>query len=260
MSTCAASFPTTSRAPELDAALTTVTNVVESSEEDRHATLLARYGTVRRFLPLLLKAVAFGSTEAGKPVLDALGFLRRQAPAPRGTTLPPRSSPARGCILQQEQARVDHRAYTLCAAERLREALRRRDMFFSGSRRWADPCRQLLSGAEWEAARDEVRRSLAGRPMPASSSVRWPPMAWPADGPIGSVVGRGAGSSNPDGDDGSHPLLTGEHRSRGPNELRLSRVGCSVGHFELLLRTPHWSAKATGGRVGLLGEAKAAPG
>jgi hypothetical protein len=58
--------------------LETVTSVVESSEDDRHAALLARYGTVRLFLPLLLKDVAFGGNEAGKAVLDALAFLRRQ--------------------------------------------------------------------------------------------------------------------------------------------------------------------------------------
>jgi hypothetical protein len=58
--------------------LETVTSVVESSEDDRNAALLARYGTVRRFLPLLLKDVAFGGNEAGKAVLDALAFLRRQ--------------------------------------------------------------------------------------------------------------------------------------------------------------------------------------
>ncbi len=34
--------------PELDAALETVTSVLESSEDDRHAALLARYGTIRQ--------------------------------------------------------------------------------------------------------------------------------------------------------------------------------------------------------------------
>jgi len=117
----------------------TVTSVVESSEDDRRAALLARYGTIRRFLPLLLKDVAFGGNEAGKAVLDALAFLRRQdveRPRPSWDDAP--TAVVAGSwlrILQPEPARVEHRAYTLCAVERLREALRRRDVFVPGSRR-----------------------------------------------------------------------------------------------------------------------------
>jgi hypothetical protein len=156
--------------PELDAALETVTSVVESSQDDRHAALLARYGTIRRFLPLLLKHVAFGGTEAGRPVLDALAFLRRHdADRPRPSWDDAPTAVVAGSwlrILQPDFPRVDHRAYTLCAVERLQEALRRRDVFVTGSRRWADPRRQLLSGAEWEAARVDVCRSLRRSPDP----------------------------------------------------------------------------------------------
>ena len=154
--------------PELEAAVATVTSVVESSEGDRHAALLARYGTIRRFLPLLLQDVAFGGTEAGTAVLDALAFLRRhdvERPRPSWDDAP--TVVVAGSwlrILQPDDAHVDHRAYTLCAVERLREALRRRDVFVPGSRRWGDPRRQLLSGAEWEAARDDVCRSLRRSP------------------------------------------------------------------------------------------------
>ncbi len=98
----------------------------------------------------------------------ALGFLRRQdveRPRPSWDDAP--LGVVAGSwlrILQRDPGRVDHRAYTLCAVERLREALRRRDVFVEGSRRWADPRRQLLSGAEWEAARDDVCRSLRRSP------------------------------------------------------------------------------------------------
>lgn len=86
------------------------------------------------------------------------------APVPRGTTPPPTSSPARGCESSSPTTHTSTTAYTLCAVERLREALRRRDVFVPGSRRWADPRRQLLSAAEWEAARDDVCRSLRRSP------------------------------------------------------------------------------------------------
>ena len=37
--------------------------------------LIARHGRVRRFLPHLLQAMAFESTQAGQPILEALHFL-----------------------------------------------------------------------------------------------------------------------------------------------------------------------------------------
>ena len=51
-------------------------------------------------------------------------------------------------------------AYTFLVLERLREALRRRDVYAPASRRWADPRARLLAGAAWEAARSGVAVSL----------------------------------------------------------------------------------------------------
>lgn len=44
--------------------------------------------------------------------------------------------------------------------DKLRAAIRRRDVFVSPSWRYADPRAGLLAGAEWEAARPIVCRSL----------------------------------------------------------------------------------------------------
>jgi len=55
---------------------------------------------------------------------------------------------------------LDRRAYTFCVLERLRDALRRRDVFAPASSRWADPRARLLTGQAWETARGEVCRSL----------------------------------------------------------------------------------------------------
>ncbi len=38
--------------------------------------IVARYSSVRRFFPALLRTIEFTSNEAGKPVLKALTFLR----------------------------------------------------------------------------------------------------------------------------------------------------------------------------------------
>ena len=62
---------------------------------------------------------------------------------------------------------VDHRAYTFCVLDQLREALRRRDVFVTPSWRYADPRRNLLAGAEWEAARPIMCRTLGYSPRPA---------------------------------------------------------------------------------------------
>jgi len=55
---------------------------------------------------------------------------------------------------------VDRRAWTLCLIDRLRGALRRRDVFAMSSLRFADPRIGLLDGAAWEAARPTVCRTL----------------------------------------------------------------------------------------------------
>ena len=55
---------------------------------------------------------------------------------------------------------VDKKAYVFCCLDRLRSALRRRDLFVAPSVRYADARRGLLSGATWEAARPTVCRSL----------------------------------------------------------------------------------------------------
>ena len=61
---------------------------------------------------------------------------------------------------------VDHRAYTFCVLDQLREALRRRDVFVTPSWRYADPRRNLLAGAEGEAARPIMCRTLGYSPRP----------------------------------------------------------------------------------------------
>ena len=55
---------------------------------------------------------------------------------------------------------IDEHAYVFCVLERLRDALRRRDIYVKPSWRYTDPRSGLLSGSEWEAAKPIVCRSL----------------------------------------------------------------------------------------------------
>jgi TnpA family transposase len=61
----------------------------------------------------------------------------------------------------REDGGPDTTAYTFCVLDRLHTALRRRDVFVAPSWRYGDPRAGLLTGAEWEAARPIVCRSLA---------------------------------------------------------------------------------------------------
>src|SRR3954454_18125561 len=62
--------------------------------------------------------------------------------------------------VQSGDGPVEAKAYALCLADRMRAALRRRDLFASPSLRYADPRRELLDGGAWEAARPTVCRTL----------------------------------------------------------------------------------------------------
>lgn len=67
---------------------------------------------------------------------------------------------------------VDRKAYTLCAMERLQDSLRRRDVYVARSTRWADPRAKLLRGAEWEAIRPQVLRTLGLSRIPEEDLAR----------------------------------------------------------------------------------------
>lgn len=135
----------------------------------------ARYRHVRVFLPALLKHIRFEASPAGKPVVAAFDWLRANATrakpgndAPRGVI----GKPWR-CHVLREDGLVDLRAYTFCVLDALQSALRRRDVFVTPSWRYADPRAGLLAGAEWEAARAVVCRTLGlpSGPQPALAAL-----------------------------------------------------------------------------------------
>lgn len=64
-------------------------------------------------------------------------------------------------------------AYTVAAVERLRESLRRHEVFVPGLRKWGDPTAGLLTGAEWERARPRICDELNLSPQPGTDVERW---------------------------------------------------------------------------------------
>ena len=114
-----------------------------------------------RFLPALLRSVAFGAAPAGQPVLDAVHHLKITEGRGSTASAPLGFVPA-GWKRQVRAADggVDRLGYRLCLLEVMRTAIRRRDLFAAPSIRYADPRLGLLTGPAWEAARPAICRTL----------------------------------------------------------------------------------------------------
>ncbi len=124
------------------------------------AELRAQSGRLR-FLPALLRAVAFGAAPAGQPVLDAVLHLRvNEKRGPTGAAPTTFVSAGWKRQVRARDGAIDKVAYRLCLLEGMRTAIRRRDLFASPSLRYADPRLGLLSGPAWEAARPAICRTL----------------------------------------------------------------------------------------------------
>jgi TnpA family transposase len=147
---------------KLAKALEDVGGLVRPAQDVFYEALHARYTRVRRFLPALLKHVTFISSPGGAPVGKALAYLRAvesAAAVPEGAPLDVVNKNWQ-CHVIGKNGLIEHRAYVFCVLDRLRDALKRRDVFVERSWRYADPRSGLLSGAEWETARPIVCRSL----------------------------------------------------------------------------------------------------
>jgi hypothetical protein len=156
----AAVFATVPQAA-LETAMAQVDSLTRPPDDPYFDELLAQHRRIRRFLPDFVRVVGLGAMPAGQPVLKALRHLRKvEDGGARGVQWPtdfvPKSWERRVTL----NGVVDRRAWTLCLVDRLRGALRRRDVFAVPSLRFADPRIGLLDGAAWEAARLTVCRTL----------------------------------------------------------------------------------------------------
>ncbi len=150
-----------------------VAGLAQPPEEQGLAEMTARFNPIRRFLPRLLQLVEFDGIDTAADVLEAVRFLRRvdvEQPKPPWREAPTEViTPAwRRLVERDDRQGLDHHAYTVCVTERLRDALRRRDVFVATTgHRWSDVRDQLLHGSAWDTARADVCSILGHDPAPA---------------------------------------------------------------------------------------------
>ena len=148
---------------KLAESIATVHELARAYDNNFQDEMVEQYGRVRRFLPKLLCDIEFKAATAGKATLEAHQYLasllesRKQIleKAPLDIV----SNPWKRLVLDKE-GRVTKRGYTLCYLDKLQDSLRRRDVYVKNSDRWGDPRAKLLQGAEWQANRIQVCRSL----------------------------------------------------------------------------------------------------
>ncbi len=157
----------------LKAALSQVDSIVRPPEDVYYKELEDSYSRVRRFLPALLRTIEFGSTPAGQPLIEALHYLSRaeENGLPHAGDAPIQivSRGWRRYVLDGDG--FDKKAYIFCCLDRVRSALRRRDLFVAPSIRYADARLGLLSEAAWTASRQTISRSI-GHSVSASETLK----------------------------------------------------------------------------------------
>ena len=142
--------------------------LVRPPDDVFYQELQKQHRRVRRFLPAFLEQIRFSAVPAGTDLLTALEHLRRQTrSAADSTNAPLDVIPAnwRRHVGKAQNA-SEQRAYIFCVLDQMRSALRRRDVYVRPSWRYADPRSGLLDGAEWQATRPMICRTLNLPPNP----------------------------------------------------------------------------------------------
>ena len=152
-------------------ALTQVETLARPPGDLYYQELEKNWRRVGNFFPALLRTIRFRATPAGEPVIKALEHLANQEWRSK-LTQAPLEMVTKGWrrYVCGDRGEIDKKAYIFCCLDRLRSALRRRDLFVGTSLRYSDARRGLLSGAAWEAARPTVCRSL-GHTLSAEETV-----------------------------------------------------------------------------------------
>src|SRR5215211_2208769 len=144
-------------------AILTTYDLARPPEEDYQEEMLIRYHTVRRFLPRVLDTISFNAAPAGNPVLTAVDYVKglqgRRKSQRDDAPLNVVDAGWKRLVIDKD-GQVSQPAYTLCVLERFQDRLRRRDIYVEASERWSDPRAKLLQGAEWEAKRTNICRTL----------------------------------------------------------------------------------------------------
>ncbi|MGW0884698.1 Tn3 family transposase [Streptomyces sp. NPDC002671] len=150
------------------AAAATVKDLAQEPDDGFEQMLEARYNTIARFLPELLKQLDFQAGPDGEDVIKAVAFVKtlkgRRKPIEGWETpikflsaawlrrvFPPKPAPV---------GIVERRAYVVATTEALRSSLHRHEIYVPGLRKWGDPNARLLSTDAWKAARPRVCEEL----------------------------------------------------------------------------------------------------
>jgi TnpA family transposase len=149
---------------ELAQALADVSALVRPNDDVFYQELSGKLATIKRFLPTLLRVIKFDANPAAAPLLQALRWLHERPDHEPPTDI---VSKAWKHHVVRDDGRVDVHAFAFCALDKLRTAIRRRDVFVRPSWRYGDPRAGLLDGAEWQTARPIICRSLGLSPQPA---------------------------------------------------------------------------------------------
>ena len=146
----------------LAGALNGVNSLTRPADNVYFKELDAKYRTVRRFLPALTEHIRFSSNTAGKPLVASLDWLQANILLKKPDKVPPSEIIGKSWQrhVMREDGTFDFHAYTFCVLEELKTALKIRDVFVAPSWRYADPRSGLLNGAEWEATRPIICRTL----------------------------------------------------------------------------------------------------
>ena len=150
----------------------TILGLTRPAEDTQAEDLVKRYSMVRRFLPKLFVSLGFDATPAGTSVLEAWRALSSLEGRKRIQLEEVPLEAVTGSwqqLVSKDDGLLDRPAYTLCVLEILCMALRKREVFAPGGRRWSDPRAGLLSGPTWEAQRTPVLRSLGLTPDPETT-------------------------------------------------------------------------------------------
>jgi TnpA family transposase len=156
---------------DLEAAIGRVETLARPPDDIYYQELEKSWRRVRRFFPALLKTIRFGATPTGRPIMEALERLANQKWRAKLTQAPLEivTKGWRNYVVG-DNGNLDKKAYVFCCLDRLRSALRRRDLFVAPSIRYADARIGLLSGTAWDAARTTVCRSL-GHTLPVEETI-----------------------------------------------------------------------------------------
>jgi len=146
-------------------AIQTIDNLTRPADQTVSFEELFRYySAIRRFLPKFLRTIHFEATSAGQEALAAWEFLRDHDGSSKKhwIGMPPSSMTAswQKVVFNENNSRIQPRAYTFWVLEQMIEALRRHDIYVTGSKRYGDPRAQLLQGTAWTSSRSQILRTL----------------------------------------------------------------------------------------------------